>query len=258
MGEWMTIDDLSEYLQVPATKIRHFIKQRKIPYHDKLGTPRFFKPDIDDWMKTPLDLNQNKTQIDESFIYRETPIKEYMLTASKILIGQTSWMRLPEFIKKAVDLRNKTDRDFLYRKEFEPLMANFNDYLRISCQLGLIDNRREWEREKHYYLTDYSDRLFLEEDTEKIKKIILDSILDIVKRKMESMPQERHAIYLLWYLLKIKEKGIKIEESLLSKGEENNFYPQIKQNFSIGLCEFLFGADTSKELSFLERWEKHA
>jgi hypothetical protein len=166
-------------------------------------------------------------------------------------------MRLPEFIKKAVDLRNKTDRDFLYRKEFEPLTTNFNDYLWISCQLGLIDNRREWEREKHYYPTDFSDRLFVEKGTEKVKEIILDSVLDIVKRNMESIPQKRHAIYLLWYLLKIKEKGMEIEESLLSKGEENNFYPQIRLNFSIGLYDFLFGNDTLKETAFFRRWNEY-
>lgn len=257
MKEWMTIDDLTDYLQVSQTKIRHLIKQGQIPFHSKLGSPRFFKPEIDDWMMTETNGNEESSNKEQDFKYRGTAIKEYMLTASKILIGQTALNRWPEFIKKAVAASKKSNRSFLYRKEFQPLIQNFNDYLRLSCQVGLIDNRKEEEREKHYYPTEYAERIYLEKDAEKIKEIILESILDLVRRKLETIPQERHAIFLLWYLLKLREKGLDPQESHFDKGGEANFFPRIRLNFSLSLCDFLFGGDRTKEQEFLERWEKH-
>ena len=256
MREWMTIDDLSEYLQIPQTRIRHLIKQNRIPFHSKLGSPRFFKPEIDDWMRTDADESQQTFDEQGPFIYRERSIKSYGLTASKILLGETAWNRLPDFIRKTVSLFNETDRSYLYRREFESLMRNFNDYLRVSCQLGLIDNTREG-RYTHYCPTEYSQSIFGESDTEELKKIILDSVLNIVKFSMETIPQERHAIYLLWYLLKIRERGLEPEEYHFSKGGENNYYPGIRLGFSVSLCDFLFGKDRSKEQEFLKRWDQY-
>jgi hypothetical protein len=244
-------------LQIPQTKIRLLIKQNKVPFHDKLGSPRFFRPDIDDWMKTPMSMDHQRKEGELTFIYRDKPIKEYVLTATKILIGETAWNRLPGFIKSAVNKCQEINRSFLYRKEFDPFIKNFNDYLRVSCQLGLIDNRPGLKREKHYYPTDFSEQICLVENIEDIKIIILDSILYIVKSNMEVIPQERHAVLLLWYLLKIKEKGLKPDEFHFNKGGEDNFFPTIRLNFTISLCNFLFEKDRSKEMTFLEKWDKH-
>ena len=257
MEPWMTTEDLSNYLQIPHSKIRHLIKQSKIPFHDKLGYPRFFKPEIDEWMRTPTDNVQPADDTGASFIYRDKSIKEYMLTASKILIGPTARNRLPDFIKKTVIMAKEVDRPFLYRKEFEPLMNNFNDYLRLSCQLGLIDNRKEEEREKHYYPTEYSQRFPSVDNHVDIKISIHESILDLVRRNMETIPLERHAIFLLWYLLKIREKGLEPDESHFDQGGESNFYPKIRLNFVISFCDFLFEKNRSREQSFLETWDQY-
>ena len=85
MKTWLTIQDLSEYLQIPETKIRHLVKQGAIPFSDKLGSPRFFKPEIDEWMQSPVDLSQELSNREKAFQYRGKPIKEYTLAASKVL-----------------------------------------------------------------------------------------------------------------------------------------------------------------------------
>ncbi len=257
MKDWMTIDDLSDYLQITQTKIHNLIKKERIPFHDKLGSPRFFKTDIDNWMRTPMSIDKLDKGQEVSFNYRDKPIKEYVLTATKILVGQTAWNRLPGFIKDSVSMCKKIDRAFLYRKEFEPIINNFNDYLRVTCWLGLIDNRPGLKREKHYFPTEFSEKIYLVDSIEEIKTNILDSIIYIVKRNMETIPLERHAILLLWYLLKIKEKGLKPDESHFDKGGEDNFFPAIRLNFTISFCDFLFGKDRKKERMFLERWDKH-
>lgn len=257
MREWMTIEDLSDYLQIPSSKIRFLIKENKIPYHDKLGSPRFFKPDIDEWMRTPINEGQKTTNDESVYLYRGTPVKEFKLTASKVLIGKNALNKLPDFILEAVKASKEQNRPFLYRREFEPLIDNFNDYLRVSCQLGLIDNRPGEEREKHYYPTNYSEKIYIENNTEKTKKIILDSILDIVKQKMETIPQQRHSILLLWYYLKIRAKGKIPEESHFNLGGENNYYPTIRLNFAKSLFHFLIGEDESREEAFLGKLNKY-
>ena len=257
MTEWMTVDDLSKYLQVAQNKIRHLMKQGGIPFHNKLGSPRFFKPEIDDWMTTPMDEDQRTTDEKKLFKYGGKSINGYMLTASKILIGQTALNRWPDFVKMAVTECKKMDRPYLYQKELGSLMKNSKDYLRLSCQLGLIDNRKEWEREKHYYPTAYAEKIRLEKDTEMIKKIILDSILNLVENKLETIPQERHSIFLLWYLLKLRERGLEPEESHFNKGGETNFYPRIRLNYSVSFSNFLFGGDRSREQEFLRKWDNY-
>ncbi len=252
----MTNEELSEYLRVPLLKIRHLIKNNQIPYHDRLGTPRFFKQEIDEWMRSGMSKNQDSQKVYDQYLYRGIPIKKYMLTASKVLIGPAAWKRLPEFIKKSNEVFNETDRSYLLRNEFEPLIRNFNDYLRVSCQLGLIDNVREG-RITNYTPTKYSEQIFVEDDDEAIRGIIKKCFLDIVKKGKEVIPQERHAIFLLWYLLKLKENGVEPDEPHFNKDGEVNYYPMIRLNFSKGLCDFLFRGNRLKEQGCLETWDKY-
>ena len=256
MREWMRVEDLSEYLQIPEKKIRHLIKQGQIPYHDKLGMPRFFKQAIDEWMMTDISKTEEPPEEDNQYIYRGRPIKSLMLTANKVLIGPTALNRLSGFIKKVVALmKEKENRNFLLRNEFEPLVNNFNDYLRLSCQLGLIDNVREG-RYVHYFPTEYAQKINDEVDEGTIKEIIKECILDIIKKGKETIPQERHAVFLLWYLLKIMDKGEDPVEYHFNKGE-NTFFPKIRLNFTKSLCNFLFEKDREKEKEFLRKWDQY-
>jgi excisionase family DNA binding protein len=263
MKTWMTVQDLSEYLQIPESKIRQLIKKKQIPFHDNHGFLRFYQPEIDEWMKlfTTSSGNPPSKEGEDSFPYRGKPIKDYKLTAALVLLGATQWNRLPEFIKKTVEKTNEVGRDYLYREEFRPFMKNFNDYLRISCQLGLVDNSKGDERDerrKRYYPTEYSRRIYSQENSAEIKKIILESILYIVKNKMETTPEERHSILLLWYLLKLKEEGKEPEEHhfRLEKDKPNSYYPRIRLNFTESLRSFLFEGDKEKAKKFLNEWER--
>jgi len=92
MKIWMTIKDLSRYLQISENKIRFLIKQKQIPFHNNHGFLRFNLNEIDEWMKTSSFKEERDTQktpqaIDE-FHYRGKPIKNYSLTATKIFIGE--------------------------------------------------------------------------------------------------------------------------------------------------------------------------
>ena len=95
-------------------------------------------------------------------------------------------------------------RDFLHRKEFTLFSNKYSDYLNVSCQLGLIEKRRGVGKEKQYYQTIYAEKMANEESNEQIKEIILDSILNIVKSKLETFPDERPAFFFLWYILAIQ------------------------------------------------------
>jgi hypothetical protein len=210
-------------------------------------------------MKEPSLPDEDVVENQEShkFFYRGKSIKDYMLTASLVLIGELPWTRLPGFIKKAVENVEGSNRDYLYHEELD-VIGNFNDYLRIVCQLGLIENRKEDERKKHYYPTEYAIRINTENDIDKIRQIILDSVLNIVKQKLETTPEERHAILLLWYFLKLREKGIRPEEYhfRLEKDKSGNYYPKIRLAFTSNLSYFLFGGDKDKEQKFLSVWDK--
>jgi len=163
MREWMTNEDLSEYLRVPASRIRNLIKRNQIPYHNKSGTPRFLRQEIDEWLRSGISETQDSQKEDDQSIYRGRPIKNYMMAASKVLIGPNAWWRLPAFIQKSIEVFKKTDRPYLLRNDFEPLVNNFKDYLRVSCQLGLIDNIREG-RIAHYTPTEYATQIYDEND----------------------------------------------------------------------------------------------
>lgn len=254
MRDWMTINDLSNYLQIPISRIRLLLKKNRIPYHKKLGSSRFFRTEINDWMMDTSDENDEDILWAPDFFYRGRPIKGFTLSASKILIGETAWDRLPDFIKGIVRLLKKSKREHLYRKEFDPLIGNFNDYLRLVCQLGFIEAKREGKL-AHYSPTEYLQKVQEKDGLETIKETICESILNIVKKNQETIPQERHAILLLWHLLKIKEKGLEPEEAHFNRGGENNSYPMIRLNFATSLCTFLFSNDRSKEQDFLDAWE---
>lgn len=78
---------------------------------------------------------------------------------------------------------------------------------------------------------------------------------DASSQKKEEIPQEHHAMFLLWYLLKLKENGVKPSESHFKKGGEINSFPMIRLKFTKGLCQFLFGGNQEHESKFLCKWE---
>lgn len=262
MQNWMTVKDLSHYLQISENKIRFFIKHKQIPCHNNHGFLRFKREEIDAWMSTPAREDIGVAAKKSRYIYRGKPVKSYALTASKILVGKKPWKRLPEFINNFVERVNEikihdNGRNFLYRKEFAIFSNNFNDYLKVGFHLGLIEKKKGAGIEKQYYPTIYAERISAKEDIEQIRNIILDSILYIVRGKMENLPDERHSILLLWYFLTLKEKGMEPAESHFRKsGGELNYSPVIRLNFSKSLCGFLFDNDREKEKQFLHEWKK--
>ena len=267
MKTWMTLKDLSHYLQISENKIRFLMKQEQIPFHNNHGFLRFHLNEIDHWMKLSTyqegeDRSGTPQPIDV-FHYRGKPIKDYSLTATKIFIGKKPWSRLPKFIRDCVERVNEikihdNSRDFLYRREFSILMNNFNDYLKVCFQLGLIEKIRGGKREKHYYPTIYAERIYATQDSEEITKIILDCILDIVSKRLETVPNERHSIILLWYILSIKDSGIEPGENHFRKdtGELKSYSPLIRLNFSKSLCVFLFDDKRAREQQFYNDWKR--
>jgi len=277
MKIWMTISDLSEYLQLPESKIRSFVKKGQIPFHDNHGFLRFHRNEIDEWMKTPTSIeipqiakegevekgmaaSEGEKNMIHEISYRGRTMNDYVLTATIIFIGVKAWKRIPDFIAKTIRGVNETKirehgRDYLYREEMKPFIGNFNDYLRVCCQLGLIDNKQGRGRKKYYYPTEYAERINQEPD--RCQEIILESILNLVSKKLETFPDERHSLFLLWYLLTLKEKGIEPSEKhfKLDKDKTNNYFPLIRLNFTKSLCEYLF-ADRNKEQQFLQQWKK--
>ena len=257
MKEWMTIKDLSEYLQISEKEITTLVRNKSIPSYNNHGFLRFKKNEIDEWMMTPAEKKIEVSTMRNDFEYRGKSIEEYVLTASVIFLSSTAWLKLPEFIIHALNILNLIEgRDYLYRDEFKPLDSNFNDYLRVGCQLGLIENRKEEERKKHYYFTDFSKKLYEAATIEEKRKIIQDSILDIVSKNRESLLGEKHAIYLLWYYLSLKKEGIDPKESHFRKELEGaDQFPQIRLNFSKKFSEFLFDGNEMREISFFRKVE---
>lgn len=266
MKVWLTIKDTSRYLQISENKIRFLIKQEQIPFHNNHGFLRFNLQEIDEWMKTSgikeEDTQKSPLEIDE-FHYRGKQIKSYALTATKIFIGNKPWNRLSKFLRDCVERVNEiqvhdNSRDFLYRGEFAILMNNFNDYLKVSYQLGLIEKIKGSRREKHYYPTIYAERIYATQNNEEIKQIILDCIIDIVSKHLEAFPDERHSILLLWYILTLKERGLIPTEKHFIKDtrELKSYSPLIRLNFSKSLCAFLFDNERDREQQFLDTWKR--
>ena len=264
MKIWLTIKDTSRYLQISENKIRFLMKQGQIPFHNNHGFLRFNLHEIDEWMKTSSvkEEDEQKTPLPiDAFHYRGKPIKNYSLTATKIFIGNKPWNRLPKFIRDCVERVNEikvhdNSRDFLYRREFAILMNNFNDYLKVSYHLGLIEKIKGSRKEKHYYPTIYAEKIYATQNDEEIKQIIFDCIFDIVSKNLETFPDERHSIILLWYILTIKESGVEPTENHFIKDahELKSYSPLIRRNFSKSLCTFLFDNKRDREQQFLNNW----
>lgn len=277
MKTWMTITDLSHYLQIPQSKIRSFIKNKQIPFHDNHGFLRFNQQEIDEWMKMPTSgvatssKDDKKTQgiksleergnMLQQISYRGKPMDDYILTATIIFISLSAWTHIADFIVKTIKAISETKirehgRIYLYREEFKPFVNNFNDYLRVCCQLGLIDNKQGKGKIKYYYPTEYAKKI--SQEPNRIQEIILDNILNLVRKQLETSPHERHSILLLWYLLMLKERGIELDEKhfKLDKDKVNNYFPLIRLNFAKSLCEFLFNNDRIKEQNFLQEWKR--
>ena len=267
MKIWMTLKDLSRYLQISENKIRFLMKHEQIPFYNSHGFLRFHLDEIDQWMK----LSGSQEGVErpgapqpiDVFHYRGKPIKEYSLTATKIFIGKKPWSRLPKFIRDCVERVNEikihdNSRAFLYRREFSILMNNFNDYLKVCFQLGLVEKMKGEKREKYYYPTIYAERIYATQDSEEIKKIILECILDIIRKSLETVPNERHSIILLWHILSIKDRGMEPAENYFRKdtGELKSYSPLIRLNFSKSLCAFLFDDDGEREKLFYNQWKQ--
>jgi len=258
MKEWMTIDDLSEYLQVSQGKVRNLMRQNKMPFYEKLGPPRFFKAEIDDWMKTPDNVDQKSYNQAEllSITYRGKWISEHTLRAIQRFRDEDAWNKVPAFIKKTMIELNVSNRSYIKPQAPDPPAVSYNDYFRIGFQLGLFDRRRE-NAETRYYPTDFSTRIGIQGSLENSKEVILDSILHIVSGRKEAIPQERPAILLLWYVLKIKEAGMEPREALFRKTEESIGTSTCRLEFARSLCNFLLNKDSAKESRFLSEWEQH-
>lgn len=256
MKTWLTIKDLCEYLSIDENKVHNLMKQKAIPFYESHGLIRFHREEIDNWMRNPSYGNNDKNKSESSMKYRNKPINDYLLTASKILVGRKAFERISEFIKGAVKMAHEKGREYLYREEFSTLTNNYNDYLRVCCQLGLIEKESETNKKKNYYLTSYAKRIFNGEDD---RAVILESILDIVRNNKETIPDERHAILLLWYYLALKTNGIvpAIEHFRKDSSELISYYPQIRLNFAKSFCEYLFDNDEKKEKDFFDKWNQY-
>ena len=274
METWMKIEDLCKYLQVTENWIRSRVRRKAIPFHNNHGILRFNRQEIDDWMKVPppLSATHSKSGVQderrqermESYAdqpYRDKPAREYVLTASKIMIGRTAWMRLPFFVEKVVARTKEHDRNYLFREEIKGLLPNSNDYLRVSCQLGLIDidsNKEQDQRIKHYCPTQYAELISQTRDIVRIREIIGESILHLVRTRKEVHPDEKHAILLLWLFLNFKNSGIRPQEHHFRKATDkpDNSYPLIRLNFAKSLCNFLFVGNSDQERDFFNKWQQ--
>jgi excisionase family DNA binding protein len=257
MKEWMTIDDLSEYLQISQGKARDLMRQNEIPFYEKLGPPRFFKSEIDDWMKTPDNVDQKLYNQSEllSVRYRGKWISKYTLKAIRRFKDEDAWNKVPAFIKKTMIELNVSNRSYITPKASDPSAVSYNDYFRIGFQLGLFERRREGD-ETRYYPTECSSRIGVQGSLENSKEVILDCILRIVSDRKEAIPLERPAILLLWYVLKIKETGMDLRESLFRKTGESIGTSTYRLEFARSLCNFLLNGDSAKESRFLSEWEQ--
>ena len=200
-------------------------------------------------------------ELNDQLRYRDRPVRDYDLTAERTMIGHTPWMRLPIFVEKLVALTGQRGRGYLVGDEILRLVPNANDYLSITCQLGLIEtdaNKEQDQTLKHYRPTNCAARIAQTRDIAQIRKIIAESILDIVRTRKELYPDERHAVLLLWLLLNIKSSGVQPQEHHFRKATDKpeSFYPRIRLNFAGSLCSFLFEGNSDQEREFLGNWQE--
>ena len=50
--DWMTVQDVAEYLKLGKTKIYQYVQKGKIPGYKVGGQWRFSREEIDDWIKS--------------------------------------------------------------------------------------------------------------------------------------------------------------------------------------------------------------
>ena len=255
----MRADEVAQYLRISIAKVYQLVRDKKLPFYNNHGFLRFYKEEIDNWMKTPPEKpvkNLNKLAIPKDIVlYRGRPILDYSLTASKILIGTAAWNRLPKFIEKFLDRSQKAGGSLL-REDILEIIKNANDYLRVSYQLGLIGKRKLNGRRKEYYPTETLKKLETNDTESSLRNIICDSILQVAKDKTESTPDERHCLYLLWFYLSLLKINCSIDNSyfIRKQSEEHSYYPMIRHSFIKSFYEFLFKNDRQKAMEFYDKW----
>jgi len=206
-------------------------------------------------------VREESMEISDQIRYRDRPIRNYVLAASRTMIGHTPWMRLPIFLEKVVISIKGWGRNYLFGDEILRIPPNSDDYVRISCQLGLIETETNEEQDlslKRYRPTNFAARIAQTRDIAQIREIILESILDIVRSRKEVHPDEKHAVLLLWLLLNIKNLGSQPHEHHFTKATDkpDSFYPRIRLNFAQSLCSFLFTGNSDQEWEFLTKWQQ--
>lgn len=255
----MTVEEVSEYLKLSKAKVYQLVREQRLPFHNNHGFLRFYKEDIDTWMKTPVEklvykaVNPISPKLAISYCGR--PILDYMLTASKILIGPSAWNRLPIFIEE-FNVRSKQEGGGLRREDILEIGNNANDYLRVSCQLGLIDKKNIGGRKKLYTPANVLKGFSLHTDGSNLQDAISDSILQIASDKTESVPDERHCIYLLWLYLTLIHENCSIDDGffITKERDEHNYYPKIRHSFIKSFYEFLFNDDRQRAMAFYSKW----
>ena len=73
----MTQEDLCQYLQAPPSTISDLIKKNQIPYHVRLGQPRFFRKEIDEWMLSDSAEAETPAAEIQTYVYRGKAINTY-------------------------------------------------------------------------------------------------------------------------------------------------------------------------------------
>ena len=252
MKTWMSKAEVSEYLGgVPESKIQELMS-KGFPYHEKFEILLFNREEVDNWMKEP------EPAADEKVLsYRGKPIMSYTLTASRILCGEKPWHQIGKFVKAAAEIAGRRHRDFVTRDDLIETGKNFNDYLRVCCQLGLFKKRDAGGRRKAYMLTPFAKLIAADPEQKNAQKAILNSINEIVTREDEyqSDQGERHAVFLLWYYLKLKERGVTPTEVHFRRQAENNYFPLIRLQFTTGLYRYLFNSNNIDEIDFITGWD---
>ena len=50
--EWMTIEEVADYLKLSRSKLYDMAQNGEIPYSKVAGRCRFYRPEVDEWMFT--------------------------------------------------------------------------------------------------------------------------------------------------------------------------------------------------------------